>query len=162
MLAMQVNHSSLLRSWLLIVVSFSRSSWEPSVSLSLSLSFSISLYPLSLPPSGLPFIQFTLSFVAMKGEKTYVRCIAYHAAFRPSPDQRHYTIVSVSLSLSLLLFLSVPFPHRSLAIKFCVFQRTPCGIRKAKRDEAEFRAKEREGESKATNKFSRIILSARG
>lgn len=143
---------SFLRSWLLSVVSFSRSSWEPSVSLSLSLS--ISLYPPLFPLSGLPFIQFTLSFIAMEGEKaTYVCCIAYHAALSVSlPISGYCMIVSFSLS--------VPYVVSSQS-NFAFFQRPPYSIKKAKRDEAEFRAKEREDECKATNKFSGITLSAR-
>lgn len=162
MLAMQVNHSSLLRSWLLSVVSFSRSSWEPSVSLSPSLSFSISLYPPLSPPSGHPFIQFTLSFVAMEGEKaTYVRTLhriprSFFVSLFLSRSAPLYDSFSLSLSLSLffsslLRYQILHFPTRAMR-----------GHKKAKRDEAEFRAKEREDESKATNKLSRIILFARG
>lgn len=166
MLAMQVNHSppSFLPS-LLAPLSLSLSHSHRFLlalilgtfrfSLPLSL-FSISLYPLLTPLQDLPFIQFTLSFVAMEGEKaTYVRCIAYHAAFSSlsfSSDQRYYTIVSFSLRS-----LPSSFPRNQILR----FPTRAMWHKKTKCDEAELRAKEREDESKATNKFSGITLSAR-
>lgn len=115
----------------LSVVSFSRSSWEPSVSLSPSLSLSSSLYlPLSLflpPRASLSFSS--LSPSSRWKERRRRTFVASHTTqlFRLSlslsPEQSHYTILLLSLSLP-------PFLHRSLAIKFCVFQRAPHGIRK--------------------------------
>jgi len=150
---MQVNHSSLLpsllaphrRFLLALILGTFRFSFSVPILLNLALS--------SSPPlTGLPFIQFTLSFVTMEGEKTYVCCIAYHTAFS-SPSR------STPLCDYLSLSFSVPFIVPSQP-NFA-FSNARHLTKKAKRDEAVFRAKEREDESKATNKFSGITLSAR-
>lgn len=155
MLAMQVNHSSLpsllasLRRFLLaLILGTFRFSFSVSILLDLALSSSLS------PPSPRASLSFSsLSPSSRWKERRRRTYVASHTTqlFRLPPEQRHYTIVSFSP------FLVVPYRNQILR-----FPTRATRHKKAKRaTEAEFRAKEREDGSKAANKFSRIILSAR-
>lgn len=110
------------------------------LSLSPCLRPSRSRYPPLFPPPGLPFIQFTLSFVAIEGEKA-TRRVAPHTRrlFRLALDRRYtyYCLFYFSLSLS-------------LKCAFFNIRETKC------------RPKERERECKVASTNCEIILSPRG
>lgn len=87
-----------------------------------SFSVSISLYPpLSPPRASLSFSSLSPSSRwKERRRRTYVashttQLYSLFLSLSSPPEQRHYTIVPFSPS--------VPFPHRSLEIQICVFQR---------------------------------------
>lgn len=157
MLAMQVNHSSLLPSF--------APGFSPS-------------FPSRAHPGNLPFLFLCLcpcrsrSILLSSPSRATLSFSSLSPSSRWKERRRrtyvasHTTQLFRSLSRSALsydrLFLSHSVPYVvSSQSNFAFFQRPPYSIKKAKRDEAEFRAKEREDECKATNKFSGITLSAR-